>query len=390
MFNNLQKTVAKNTFSTKKPVVATEQKNKNPIRKNTRDASAVIVTAKTTDKSAPRSILNIRSLRPSSALPVQAIASISKTDLTDTFVAFDRKKTQQQAKALKSRESEVKKHEAAHILAGTGVTSGLSYTYQQASDGSSYAIGGEVTVNMQEGSTPEETIQKAQKMKAAALAPSNPSAQDQDLAVMAMKMEANARQERAEKQKEAQEKLKETAEKFQEVAEEMLAGPATSPFTDLSNPMKNVGDPTYIPLETDIVSPVPTSSVTGERLVTADPKESEHKLVYQEQKFKFRPVTDSSVDPKHTKQATTQRKLNKPKMVAFGKKLKTNSKPIIYTSEIDTYKSIEKVLKKEDMSHKVDLVLTSKTRIDSIQGTTKSLAVDSNLGRNLNRLLAVV
>ena len=77
-------------------------------------------------------------------------------------------------------------------------------------------------------------------------------------------------------------------------------------------------------------------------------------------------------------------------MVAFSTKLKTNAKPVIYTSELDTYKSIEKVIKKEDISHKVDLVLTSKSKIDSLKGTTESLPVDSNLGRNLNRLLAIV
>ena len=53
--------------------------------------------------------------------------------------------------------------------------------------------------------------------------------QDHDLAMAALKMEQQAREERSEKQKEFQRKLKETAEKFQEVAQEILT-PIDSEF----------------------------------------------------------------------------------------------------------------------------------------------------------------
>ena len=138
------------------------------------------------------------------------------------------------------------------------------------------------------------------------------------------------------------------------------------------------------------MTPIPTSNITGERLVQDDPKESEHRLVYQQQKFKFRPVTGDSTDPKITKSAKTQRKLNKPKMVVFSKKLKTNAKPVLYTSEVDTYKSVEKMLKKSDMNNKVDLVFASKDQLSKIKGQTQKISVDAQFGSNVGKLLAIV
>ena len=383
MFDQLQKSAAQNIITVKKSKQPSNP-SRTSIQSKPKTSAFTVDTSSVISAPKPNPVINIRALRPSKPLPVQPAGKSNSSDLTDTFVSFAKDKTAQQSKALKSREKAVQQHEAAHLLAGSGITSGLSYTYQQGSDGASYAIGGEVTLNMQEGSTPEETIQRAQKMRAAALAPSSPSAQDQDLAMMAMKMEASAREERADKQKEAQEKLKETSEKFKEVAEEMMTGPEMFPF------MNNVGDPTYLPLESNIVTPAPTSNITGEKLVQGDPKESEHRLVFQQQKFKFRPVTGDSSDPKITQKAKTQRKLNKPKMVVFSKKLKTNAKPVLYTSEIDTYKSVEKLLKNTDMNKKVDLVFASKAQMSNIKGQAKKISVDAQFGSNVGKLLAIV
>jgi hypothetical protein len=384
MFDNLQKAFAQKAFKVNKSTSKSFEQTKSDSRSKSSESPIMVSKSTVIDAPSKNQLLTIRALRPSIPLPVQPAEKTNKADLTDTFVSFKKGKSEQQTKALKSREAAVKQHEAAHLLAGSGITSGLSYTYQQASDGSSYAIGGQVTLNMQEGATPEETIQRAQKMRAAALAPSSPSAQDQDLAMMAMKMEAQAREERAEKQKEVQEKLKETSEKFKEVADEMMTGPSIFPY------MNNVGDPTYLPLESDIVTPAPTSSLTGKVFATTDPKESERRPVMRGKKFQFRPVTGTSSDPKINREATTQRKRYKPKMVVFSVKLKTNAKPVIYTSEADTYKSVETSLKKNNISHKVDLVLTSKSKINNLKGTTQKISVDADLGKNISKLLAVV
>ncbi|MEC4671645.1 MAG: putative metalloprotease CJM1_0395 family protein, partial [Nitrospirota bacterium] len=98
---------------------------------------------------------------------------------------------------LKARDREVRAHESAHAAAaGSVVTGGPQFTYQRGSDGRLYAVGGEVSIDTSSVSgDPQATIQKAQTIRAAALAPANPSAQDRAVATQANRMEAQARQE---------------------------------------------------------------------------------------------------------------------------------------------------------------------------------------------------
>ncbi len=101
---------------------------------------------------------------------------------------------------LQSRDSEVKAHESAHQAAGGGMTGAASYTYQQGPDGRMYAIGGEVSISMKSGSTPEETIANARQIAAAAMAAGNPSPQDYAVASSARVMEMKAQQQLARQQ----------------------------------------------------------------------------------------------------------------------------------------------------------------------------------------------
>ena len=103
---------------------------------------------------------------------------------------------------LQSRDSEVRAHEAAHQAAGGGMTGAASYTYQQGPDGKMYAIGGEVSISMKSGSTPQETIANARPMAAAAMAAGNPSPQDYAVASTARVMEMKAQQQLAREQQE--------------------------------------------------------------------------------------------------------------------------------------------------------------------------------------------
>lgn len=107
-------------------------------------------------------------------------------------------------KDFQARDGEVKAHEAAHQAAGSGMTGAASYTYQQGPDGKMYAIGGEVSISMKSGSTPEETIKNARQIVAAAMAAGSPSPQDFSVASSAKVMEMKAEQQLArEKQEEA-------------------------------------------------------------------------------------------------------------------------------------------------------------------------------------------
>jgi hypothetical protein len=99
---------------------------------------------------------------------------------------------------LKARDRVVRAHEMAHMAAGAGiVTRGASFSYQTGPDGQRYAVGGEVGINTSPGRTPEETLTKADRIRAAALAPADPSSQDLRVAAEATQMAAEARQELA-------------------------------------------------------------------------------------------------------------------------------------------------------------------------------------------------
>ena len=99
---------------------------------------------------------------------------------------------------LAARDREVRAHEAAHAaLAGGLAVGGPRFDYQTGPDGKMYAIGGEVRLNITQGRTPEETIARARQIRAAALAPGDPSTSDLAVAISAARMEDEARQSRA-------------------------------------------------------------------------------------------------------------------------------------------------------------------------------------------------
>ncbi len=103
-----------------------------------------------------------------------------------------------QQRRLQERDAEVRAHEMAHLAAaGSLAMGGMNLVYQTGPDGKPYAVGGSVKIDTSKGATPEETIQKAQKIRAAALAPADPSPQDLQVAARASQMEAEARAELA-------------------------------------------------------------------------------------------------------------------------------------------------------------------------------------------------
>jgi hypothetical protein len=93
---------------------------------------------------------------------------------------------------LRQRDRDVRAHEAAHQAAGGSLTSGASFSYQTGPDGRAYAIGGEVGISLSTGRTPDETIAIARQIRAAALAPADPSGQDLRVASEAAALELQA------------------------------------------------------------------------------------------------------------------------------------------------------------------------------------------------------
>lgn len=100
--------------------------------------------------------------------------------------------------ALKQTDRAVRAHEQAHLAAAGGLAlGGPSFTFQYGPDGRAYAVAGEVPIDTSPGRTPEESIRKAQQIRAAALAPSDPSSQDRAVAAAATQLEAQTQQELA-------------------------------------------------------------------------------------------------------------------------------------------------------------------------------------------------
>ena len=84
---------------------------------------------------------------------------------------------------LKRIDAEVRRHEQAHMNAGGQYTGQATYTYETGPDGGRYAVAGEVPIDTAPvPDDPEATIDKMEVVIRAALAPAEPSAQDQRVA----------------------------------------------------------------------------------------------------------------------------------------------------------------------------------------------------------------
>jgi hypothetical protein len=117
------------------------------------------------------------------------------------------KEEHQEVKELAARDREVKTHEAAHKAAGGGLTGPASFSYTTGPDGKRYATGGEVSIDTSKApGDPQATLVKANRIRAAALAPAEPSGQDRKVAAQAAQMAADARMEMATHKQEGGEK----------------------------------------------------------------------------------------------------------------------------------------------------------------------------------------
>lgn len=98
---------------------------------------------------------------------------------------------------LQRIDRQVRAHEAAHMSAGGSIAGAANYSYSLGPDGKRYAVAGEVPITLGGGSTPDAVIAIAERVRRAALAPADPSAQDLSVAASASAMEAAARAQKA-------------------------------------------------------------------------------------------------------------------------------------------------------------------------------------------------
>jgi len=138
--------------------------------------------------------------KPDGSLPD---ASQQGPQATEELTEEEKKKVQE----LQRRDREVRAHEAAHKTAGGSLAGHPTFETVKGPDGRSYAVSGEVKIDTSEfPNNPDATIRKMETVKRAALAPSNPSGQDRQVAAEAESKIQKARQEKREEQAEALEK----------------------------------------------------------------------------------------------------------------------------------------------------------------------------------------
>lgn len=136
-----------------------------------------------------------------------------------------RQQEQREIQQLSARDMEVRNHELAHAAVGGSYAGAPSYEYQTGPDGKKYAVGGEVSIDVSKGATPQETIEKMQTVKAAALAPAEPSSQDRKVAAEASQNIAEARVELV---RESEQKRQEVAASVKSSFDDALDEGATS------------------------------------------------------------------------------------------------------------------------------------------------------------------
>lgn len=111
---------------------------------------------------------------------------------------------QEKVRNLQRRDREVRAHEQAHKAAGGSLAGHPVYQTEHGPDGRSYAVGGEVKIDTSTvPNNPDATIRKMEQVKRAALAPSNPSSADRQIAAEADAKIQQARQEKREQDAEA-------------------------------------------------------------------------------------------------------------------------------------------------------------------------------------------
>ena len=111
----------------------------------------------------------------------------------------------QEIEQLKARDQEVRTHEQAHAATGGQYAGSPQYEYTTGPDNKRYVTDGEVSIDISEAQNPEQTLRKMQQVRAAALAPAQPSSQDLKVAAEAAQKAFEARSEIAEENREARE-----------------------------------------------------------------------------------------------------------------------------------------------------------------------------------------
>lgn len=141
---------------------------------------------------------------------------------------------QAQIAELKDRDAEVKAHEQAHAAVGGQLASAPTYSYQTGPDGRKYAVGGEVQIDISPvPGDPNATIIKMQQVKAAALAPAEPSGADRQVAAEASRVMLEAQAALAKEALDIETTVASRDDASEDISFEEMTGRIDLPVTEL-------------------------------------------------------------------------------------------------------------------------------------------------------------
>jgi hypothetical protein len=136
---------------------------------------------------------------------------------------------QRKVAELQKIDKAVHAHEAAHLAAAGGLaTSGASYSYVYGPDGKRYAVGGEVSIDTSAESKPQANVDKGRRVRAAAMAPADPSPQDRTVASAGDQLVALGRAQLAEAQRQQRSDTSSGGSNSGKLARAYAAGDTTS------------------------------------------------------------------------------------------------------------------------------------------------------------------
>jgi hypothetical protein len=189
---------------------------------------------------------NINSVNPSISInnaeeEQKEVAAASTTDTVKISSAANQysvanqtdlsEEEQKTVEELKKVNDNVEKHEDAHQAVAGDLFKGKSITYKSGPDGKQYAVAGEVQIDTTaESDDPQATMQKMERVRSAALAPSDPSAQDQKVASEASQaiMDAQAQMQQGAN---TQNKTGNTTEQAQNESKNPSAAPSNEAYS---------------------------------------------------------------------------------------------------------------------------------------------------------------
>ena len=152
----------------------------------------------------------------------------------------------QEIEQLKTRDQEVRTHEQAHAAIGGQYAGAPQYEYTTGPDNKRYITDGEVSIDISEAQSPEQTLRKMEQVRAAALAPAQPSSQDLKVAAEAAQKALEARSEIAAKNVEAKSKEDESS---------VSANDESVSDSEAEPPTRSLDDPQSVDSQQDAFSP---------------------------------------------------------------------------------------------------------------------------------------